>query len=82
MNLLTALSLMSAGGGDGHDGWWPLWLLFWLAVIATIAVILWRLVKRGRGDDPLDRARGVLAERFARSEIGPEEYRERLEQLR
>ncbi len=81
MNLLTTLSLMSAGAGDGHDGWWPLWLLFWLAVIATIAVVLWRLVKRGRGDDPLDRARGVLAERFAGGELSGEEYRERLSQL-
>ena len=83
MNLLSGLSLMSAHAGDGPHGWWPLWMLVWVAVLATI---VWLLVRRGRGrgpgGDPLDRARGVLAERFARGDIGPEEYRERLAELR
>jgi putative membrane protein len=83
VTLFTALSLMSTDGGDGPHGWWPLWMLVWVAVFATI---VWLLVQRRRGrgreGDPLDRARGVLAERFARGEIGPDEYRERLEQLR
>jgi putative membrane protein len=83
MNLLSSLSVMSAHAGDGHHGWWPLWLLVWAAVFATI---VWLLVRRGRGrgdgGDPLDRARVVLAERFARGEIAADEYRERLAELR
>jgi len=35
-----------------------------------------------RPPSDIDRARGILAERFARGELTGEEYRERLEQLR
>ncbi|MDQ3822860.1 MAG: SHOCT domain-containing protein [Actinomycetota bacterium] len=81
MDLVTASSLLFAAGGDGHGGWWPLWLLFWVAVIAAIGTLAWRLVRRGRREEPLDRARAVLAERFARGELSGDEYRERLAQL-
>jgi putative membrane protein len=83
MNAFSLLSLMSTAAGDGDHGWWPLFGLLWIAIFATI---VWLLIRRGwgrgRDGDPLDRARGVLAERFARGEIGPEEYRERLAELR
>jgi putative membrane protein len=39
------------------------------------------LRRRGRRGDPLDRARELLAERFARGELTGEEYRQRLDEL-
>jgi putative membrane protein len=38
--------------------------------------------RRGRRGAPLDRAYELLAERYARGEIGGKEYRERLDELR
>jgi putative membrane protein len=62
------------------DGWWPLWLLFWLAVVLAVAWFLWHRSAR-RPPAGLDRAREILAERYAKGELTGEEYRERLEQL-
>lgn len=68
-------------------GWdeWVLWPLLGLLIVATaVAYCVW-LVSRPPG--PLaartarDRARDILAERFARGEITGEEYRERLSEL-
>lgn len=74
----TALPLLTHDGDWGHH-WWPVWLVFW-AVLAGLAV--WLLVKRrDRRRDPLDRAREVVAERYARGELTGEEYRERLDEL-
>ena len=65
--------------GGWHPGWWPLVPLTVLAVFATIAVLLWRA---GRGQaDPLDSARRILADRYARGEIDAAEYHERLANL-
>jgi putative membrane protein len=61
------------------DGWWPLWLLFWVVVVAAVAWLLWRRWGKPRGG--LDRAREILAERYAKGELTGDEYRERLEQL-
>jgi putative membrane protein len=63
----------------GHH-WWPLWLLFWAALIGTTVWLIAR--RRDRRSDPLDRAREVLAERYAQGELSGEEYRERLDDLR
>lgn len=83
---VTFLTSLLASHGDewGHHGWWPLWPLLWLAVIATV---VWLFVRRrpgggGGGRSGTERARDILAERYARGEIAGEEYRERLEQLR
>ena len=81
MNLTLTTVLASSGDWDHH--WWPLWPLLWLAVIVAL---VW-FFKRGRWNGPrmqtgAERARDILAERFARGEITGEEYRERLEQLR
>jgi putative membrane protein len=73
--ILAAAVLAKAG-----DGWWPLWLLFWVAIAAAVVLFLWRRWGRPRGDG-LDRARELLAERYARGELTSDEYRERLEQL-
>ena len=70
-----------AGGGWGlWSLWWPFTSLVWIAVIAAV---LWFCLRgswwRGRGGH--DRAREILAERFARGEMTVDEYRERLDQL-
>lgn len=79
-----ALTTLAAGqSGDWDHGWWPVWPLLWLVLIGAV---IWFLARRRRsGDRPQDgsdRAKGILAERFARGEISGEEYRERLDQLR
>jgi putative membrane protein len=73
---ILAAAVLAKGG----DGWWPIWLLFWVAIAAAIVWFLWRRWGKPRGDG-LDRARELLAERYAKGELSSEEYRERLEQL-
>jgi putative membrane protein len=70
--------LANSNDGWGHP-WWPLWLFFWAALIGTTVWLIAR--RRDRRGDPLDRAREVLAERYARGEISAEDYRERLDEL-
>ncbi len=78
--LLPNVLASSSGEWDGH--WWPLWPLLWLAVLAGIVWLVSR--RRWRPSRPSggERARDLLAVRFARGEIDGEEYRARLEQLR
>jgi putative membrane protein len=68
-----------------HHWWFLIFPLFWLLAI----VLILRFVVRGgcgpwsRGGRPgRERAQGILAERYARGEIGDEEYRTRLDGLR
>jgi putative membrane protein len=78
---LAALPLLTDEGGRGWGHpWWPFWLFFWAALIGTAVWLIAR--RRGRRDEPLDRARGLLAERYARGELSGEEYRERLDELK
>ena len=76
-----------------HDGpwdseWWWAWrlgmFLFWILVLAVVFFCFrrWGWGWRHHEPTPLERAQGILAERFARGEISAEEYRERLDQLR
>jgi putative membrane protein len=66
----------------GH-GWWQIWPILWVAIPVAVVWFLGRAWARGRpGDGGLDRAREILAERFARGELTHDEYRERLAQLR
>ncbi len=86
MLALSVLSALLAFRGDGwRHGWGWLWgpivLLGWVAVIATVGWFLVRSARPGERSG-VDRARDVLAERYARGELSTEEYRERLEQLR
>jgi putative membrane protein len=66
-----------------HHGWFLLWPLVWLLVLFLLArLVFWRgrrgpWAAAGAGPDP----RAILAERYARGEIGHEEYRERLGHL-
>jgi putative membrane protein len=78
MTALAALPVVVVADGDHH--WWPIWPILWLAVIG--ALVWWVVKRRGRRHDPLDRAREILAERYATGELTGEEYRARLDDLR
>ena len=78
MTTLTALPLLT-GDDWGHHWWWPIWPIFWVAVIGSLVWLYAR--RRQRPHDPLDKAREVLAERYARGELTSEEYRARLDGL-
>ena len=82
MSTFTALTSVVGSDGEHHGFWFPFAFL-WLVLLG---LVVWFVV-RGAGwrhhhPSDMDRARGILAERFARGEITGEEYRERLEQLR
>ncbi len=89
----AASTLVATNGWGGHmwgTGWgWGWWMglmmvIFWAAVIwFVVALARGRDSKPSQLDtDPLDGARGVLAERLARGEIDQTEYRDRLDALR
>lgn len=76
------------GGWGGFGLGWlfgPIFSLVWLAVIAFVVWLVWRNRGAGWGRwsavSATQRARDILAERYARGEISTEEYRDRLEQL-
>jgi putative membrane protein len=80
MDMNALQTLLASSGGDWDHAWWPLWWLFWLGVIAAIVWFVTR--RRGRSErSGTDRARDILAERFARGELTGDEYRERLAEL-
>jgi putative membrane protein len=79
MNMATYLL---ASVGQDREHWWfvfPFFWLLWLGLIATVLYFVFR--GKGRRWNGGNRAKAILAERFARGEISGEEYRERLEQL-
>jgi putative membrane protein len=75
--------MMNDGQGNG---WMWLWgglmmLLIVLGVVLAIWLILRNQSHREAPATPTQRAREILAERFARGEIDTEEYRDRLSHL-
>jgi putative membrane protein len=88
MDLIPFLDLMpvlaAIGDGDRGDFWffWPLIPLFWIVVVFLVLRFVVFRGRRGWQPSPLDRARGILAERYARGEIDAEEYRRRSDELR
>jgi putative membrane protein len=83
MSMALGLTSIVASMGGGGEHWWVVAPFFWALWVAVIGTVLF-LVLRGRsrrwhGDE---RAKAILAERFARGEISSEEFRERLEALR
>ena len=79
MNTLNAVTSVVGSHGE-HDGYWFPFAFLWLVLLG---VVIWFVVgkRRYRLPSGIERARGILAERYARGEISGEEYRERLEQL-
>ncbi|MER7542930.1 SHOCT domain-containing protein [Actinomadura sp.] len=98
MDIGYALVAAAPGDGWGHmgnggwSGWMWLWgaamVLFWVIVIGAAAWLVARAATPHRTRPPApgaarpDRAREILAERYARGEISTEEYDERLAKLR
>ncbi len=81
--------MMYWGWNGGLAGWTIIGGLIWLAIIALFVFVIVRLVsgpRRGdrywtqqpRPDDPEE----ILRARFARGEIAPDEFEQRLEVLR
>lgn len=82
--------LMQANDGFGHmDGWGGGWMWVWgtvMMVVAVLAIVWIARAIAGRDEAPpaasdMQRARSILAERYARGELTTEEYSERLDQL-
>lgn len=80
--VMLATAQSNADPAWGHPGgWWiPFALLFWIGVVAIVAYLVTH-VTRWREPSGLDRAKDILRERFARGEITPEEFDERLSYL-
>jgi len=71
--------------GAGWGGWTWFWLaplsaMLLIAVAVLAGWLVWRATRKPEGVS-LDRAREVLAERYARGELSGDEYRDRLSQL-
>ncbi|MGA7669736.1 MAG: SHOCT domain-containing protein [Nitrolancea sp.] len=95
MQVLSSLPLLVYGPDHPwvhHAGFWP-WAplvfgFFWILIFAAFAFTISMFARRGwhrhmPSADPggHDRARAILAERFARGEISAEEYDERVSHL-
>ena len=80
--MTLGLAPLVASVGNDHEHWWviaPFFWALWLAVLGTILYLVFRGRRRWSGDN---RAKAILAERFARGEISTEEFRERMDALR
>jgi putative membrane protein len=78
------IDLLLADDAWPHHWWFLIFPLVWLTAI--VLVIRFVCMRRGAGSwsrEPSPRrAQSILAERYARGEIGDDEYRTRLERLR
>ena len=80
--MTLALTPLLASVGEDHEHWWivaPFFWALWLAVLGTILYAVFRGKRRWSGDN---RAKAILAERFARGEISTEEFQDRMDALR
>lgn len=80
---------MHYGGYGWMWLWAPLMMIFWIGLLGLVAWLVIRALNT-RGGGPLrsapggggvERAREILAERYARGEISTEEYTERMDRL-
>ena len=79
---------MMGGGRDGFDGG-PLMVVCLVVLVAAVAAVAWLLVRRRgtapattapvapapQAPSPLAGAEAILAERLARGELSPDDYR-------
>ncbi len=72
----------------GHMvGWSGAWMLIWGVFVTALFVglIVWMVrtisAPSSSRPDPADRARAILAERYARGDLSSDEYRERVDRL-
>ncbi len=85
--MIAALGLLAdADGLDHMSGWDGGWMWLWgvVAMVLFVVLIVW-LVRASVGPAtrvPADRARDILAERYAKGELTTQEYRERVSELR
>ena len=83
--LANNLVLLHQDGPWGdNEYWWVGRLVMILLFIVLVGLLFWimrRNAWRHHEPTPIERAQGILAERYARGEINGEEYRERLGQL-
>jgi putative membrane protein len=87
-NMFAAEFVAQSDNWDHMNGWGGGWMFLWgLAMMtAVIALVVW-LVRSNTAPanqsrpDPSERAREILAERFAKGELSAEEYRERVSEL-
>jgi putative membrane protein len=68
----------------GGDWSWGAWLIMSLMMLGFWALVIWAFVSvaRNSGTDRRASAEDALADRFARGEIGENEYRRRREVIR
>jgi putative membrane protein len=78
----AATEVLARGDGWGHGGWWPIFPLLWLLFFGVVIFALFRSRRGWARWHAGQSAEGVLGERYARGEIGEDEYRERLTVLR
>jgi putative membrane protein len=82
MTAFLDIAPVLAGSNWDHGGfWWAPFGLLWLVLLGTVVWLVLRSTAR-RGRTGVDRARDILAERYARGELSRDEYRERLDELR
>lgn len=78
-------SFIADSWGDGGHAWFLFFPLFWILLFFFCArFFFWRRGPWGwrhAGGPPRTNPHEILAERYARGEIGHEEYRERLGNL-
>lgn len=86
--LLTEF-LAQSNDWDHMNGWGGGWMWLWAVTMMAgfVALVVW-LARSNSGvsagvapRDPTERAKEILAERFAKGELSSDEYRERVSEL-
>lgn len=79
----TAMLLAEPGMHGAHGaGFLPFGPFLLLVMLLLVGTVIWLVARSVRGSSTGHHARDVLAERYARGEISPEEYQQRRRDLR